>query len=110
MKSLVIDTSDVRDVDYTVIHHSNMLRDSQRLLCYKLALEKSVTITSTVVDIGTGMGILAAYAASMTQNTVYAIEYFDVPFNFAKKLIASSPFSNVTLLKGSSFDIALLKS
>jgi SAM-dependent methyltransferase len=98
------------DVDYSVIHHSAMLSDAQRLVFFKEALKKVISPSDSVVDIGTGTGILAAYAATMTKNSVYAIEYFDFAANLAKKLFLASPFSNIAILQNTSYDVCLSES
>lgn len=94
-------------IDYSVIHHANMLSDKNRLQAFKSAIQQSLTSNSVVVDIGTGTGILAAFAAEMTKKPVYAIEYHKFGANLASKLFKANALDNVLLLNQSSYDTTL---
>jgi len=51
-----------------------VLMDEERTMKFKLAISRTVREGDTVVDIGTGSGILSVFAAMAGAGTVYAIE------------------------------------
>lgn len=104
---MTLNNNDSEYIDHSVIHHATMLGDTERLTIYKNALQQFILPTHTVVDIGSGTGILTAYAASLTHNTVYGIEYFEFSAKLAKQLFAMSPFKNVRIIENNSFDVNL---
>jgi len=90
--------------DHSIIHHARLLSDVNRIESFKQAIEKCVSPNSTVVDIGSGTGILAAYAARKTKKTVYAIEYYKFGINLATKIIDNNyTYSNISLVNNSSY-------
>ncbi len=62
---------------YSVYDYGAMFKDSQRVQAYVTALERVITPTSVVVDIGTGTGIFAFLACQLGAPRVYAIETND---------------------------------
>ncbi|WP_158246455.1 50S ribosomal protein L11 methyltransferase [Thalassospira sp. GB04J01] len=73
---------------------SNMLQDNQRMQAYRTALEKLVTPESVVADVGTGMGVLALFAARAGAKKVYAIERVPEAAELARKNIAANGYSD----------------
>jgi type I protein arginine methyltransferase len=69
-----------------VQHHAGMLRISSRLDAYRRALSAVVQPHDRVVDLGTGTGILASYAALLTDAPVLALEYFPDTAEVASRL------------------------
>lgn len=59
---------------YRLADHAAMVADATRTGAYLRALEQTVTPGCVVVDIGTGVGILALFAARLGAGRVYAIE------------------------------------
>lgn len=94
-------------MNYAIAHHSTMLSDSHRLEAFKKAIEELVKKDSTVVDIGTGTGILASYAATLTEKEVVGVEYFPATANIATALAKSAGLDNLRIYRGSSFDLKL---
>ena len=74
---------------------SNMLQDNQRMQAYRTALEKLVTPKSVVADVGTGMGVLALFAAKAGARKVYAIERVPEAAELARKNIAANGYSGI---------------
>lgn len=97
------------NIDYSIIHHSALLNDKNRIELFKKALQEKVSPKSLVVDIGSGTGILAALSATLTTNTVYAIEYYEFSEKLAKAILSKSHYKNIQYLKGNAFDITLEK-
>jgi 2-polyprenyl-3-methyl-5-hydroxy-6-metoxy-1,4-benzoquinol methylase len=54
--------------------HVRMLRDTIRTKAYQKAIQATVTSNDTVIDIGTGTGVLAATAAKHGAKKIYAVE------------------------------------
>jgi hypothetical protein len=92
-----------RDRPFSVVTHAHMLADKARLHAYRSAIDALVGPDSEVVDIGTGTGILAAYAAERTKRTVHAIEVEPASVELAKRLFATAGLSNVNLVEGASY-------
>ena len=55
-------------------HHRLMLIDETRMTAFRRAIEETVRPGDVVVDIGTGTGVLALWAAQAGASRVYAIE------------------------------------
>jgi type I protein arginine methyltransferase len=88
---------------FEIQHHAAMLADTVRLNAFRHAIENRVSPTDCVVDIGTGTGILASYAAVQSKKTVYAIEYFSETANIASQMARASGLSNLKIVQGSSY-------
>lgn len=73
---------------------SNMLLDNQRMQAYRTAIEKLVTPESVVADVGTGMGVLALFAARAGAKKVYAIERVAEAADLARQNIAANGYSD----------------
>ena len=92
---------------FEIQHHARMLSDAVRLAAFRAALEESVKPGDRVADIGTGTGILASYAAALTDADVYGIEYFPEAATLARLLAERGGMSNVHIVNESSFTAAL---
>lgn len=88
---------------FEIQHHARMLADRVRLDAFRAALEKSVRPGDRVMDIGTGTGILASYAAALTSAEVYGIEYFPEAATLACLMAERAGLSNLRIVHGSSF-------
>jgi histone-arginine methyltransferase CARM1 len=83
-------------------HQQNMLQDSVRTGTYRKAvMDNAVDFQGKVVmDVGTGSGILAMFAARAGARKVYAVEASDMA-HCARKLIAHNGLSDIiTVLHG----------
>lgn len=74
---------------------SNMMQDNQRMQAYRTALEKLVTPESIVADVGTGMGVLALFAARAGAKKVYAIERVPEAAELARRVFAANGYSDM---------------
>jgi SAM-dependent methyltransferase len=92
---------------FEIQHHARMLADPVRLEAFRAALGKAVRPGDRVVDIGTGTGILASYAAALTDAQVYGIEYFPEAATLARLMVERAGLTNVRIVQGSSFKCAL---
>jgi len=84
-----------------------MLQDRIRNESFKAAIFRSVAKGDVVVDLGTGTGILAIWAAQAGARRVYAIEETDVA-EVAEAVIRDNGLQKViTVLKANSSDVTL---
>src|SRR3954447_26444753 len=84
-----------------------MLADEPRTDSFRRAIAEVVRAGDVVVDLGTGTGILAMFAAKAGAERVYAIEQGPVGL-LARELIAANGLADrVTVVPGISYDVAL---
>lgn len=74
--------------------HIEMLNDKERNKVYYEALKKGISKNDTVLDIGTGSGILSMIATKFTSKKVYTCENSDVIADIAKKIISKNGLSS----------------
>ena len=84
---------------FPILTHSIMLRDRARLDGFRDAIRARVEDGMTVVDLGTGTGILASYAAERTSARVVGIEVEESSVLLARKIFAASQLRNVEIVK-----------
>lgn len=92
-----------------LIHQQNMLQDDVRTGTYRKAIleNRSNFKDKVVLDVGTGSGILAIFAAQAGARKVYAVEASDM-YYCAKKLIEANNLDTVIeVVKGKIEDIEL---
>ena len=89
---------------YGELHHQkDMLTDTHRMDSYYTAITANageVFRDKIVVDVGTGSGILAVWAAKAGAKKVYAIEYTDMAHNARKLVEANGVADIVTVIRG----------
>lgn len=83
-----------------------MLADKPRMDFYHAAIARHVQPGDRVVDLGTGTGILAAFAAWRGASKVFAIDHSKI-LGQAKKLAAHNRIQNVEFIAVHSNDFAL---
>jgi len=89
---------------YSELHHQkDMLTDRHRMDSYYNAISDNAEAAfkdKIVMDVGTGSGILAIWAAKAGAKKVYAIEYTDMA-NHARKLVKANGVEDiVTVIQG----------
>ena len=86
-----------------------MLADHQRMAAYHSAIlgNQDVFRDKVVMDIGTGSGILAVWAAQAGARKVYAIEYTDMAKHAQKVMEANNVSHIVQVIQGAVEDIVL---
>ena len=77
-------------------HQKQMLMDHNRMRAYHSAImqNKSMFEGKVVLDVGTGSGVLAMWAAQAGAAKVYAVEYTDMALH-ARNLVESNGLSGV---------------
>lgn len=85
--------------------HEKMLADDVRLDHYHQAIEAHVKEGDTVLDVGTGSGVLAFFAAKQKARKVYAIDHSEI-IEVAKRVATHNRLSNVEFLRQNSREFA----
>lgn len=79
--------------EYDSLHiHEMMLADRVRTTAYQRAIESTVKPGDVVLDVGTGTGVLARFAARAGAEKVYAVEPTGI-IELAKRLAAKDRFA-----------------
>lgn len=90
-------------------HQKQMLADHNRMAAYHSAIlgNQDVFRDKVVMDIGTGSGILAVWAAQAGARKVYAIEYTDMAKHAEKVMKANHVDHIVTVIQSAVEDVVL---
>lgn len=88
-------------------HHADMLGDALRLSAFRKAIGEVVRTGDTVVDVGSGLGPLAASALDAKAGHVTGIEYLPQLAALAAEILADTP---IRIVAGRSYDIDLTPS
>jgi protein arginine N-methyltransferase 1 len=87
--------------------HQLILSDEIRVNKYKKSIEQLVKKSDTVLDIGTGTGILAFLAANKAKK-VYAVDYSKI-IDIAKKIALENNFKNIVFIRSDLSNISIPK-
>jgi protein arginine N-methyltransferase 1 len=79
-----------------------MLADSVRLDAYRAAIERYVGPQHTVVDVGTGTGVLAFFAAAKRPRKIYAIDHSNKMLDYARAAAATNGITSVSFVAANS--------
>ncbi len=86
----------------------NCLIDEQRTLAFQRAIQNTVRKGDVVVDMGTGSGILAMFAADAGAKRVYAIEWDRKNFEALKQSFELNGYRDrIILIKGDVTKVSL---
>ena len=90
-------------------HQKQMLQDHNRMAAYHSAIlgNQDVFRDKVVMDIGTGSGILAVWAAQAGARKVYAIEYTDMAKHAEKVMKANNVDHIVTVIQSAVEEVVL---
>ncbi|KAM9330454.1 protein arginine N-methyltransferase 9 [Gastrophryne carolinensis] len=109
------DSADAKENFYRVANwlverwHFVMLNDKKRNLMYQKAIEKAVQAgCKTVLDIGTGTGILSMFAKKAGASRVYACELSRTMYDLAGEVLTTNQMEkDINLLHMKSHDIQI---
>lgn len=90
-------------------HQKQMLADHNRMAAYHAAIIGNADVfkDKVVMDVGTGSGILAAWAAQAGARRVYAIEYTDMAKHARSVMEANGVADIVQVIQGAVEDVEL---
>jgi protein arginine N-methyltransferase 1 len=88
--------------------HERMLADKVRVNTYRDGIIRNVKPGDVVIDLGTGTGLLAFFAARSGARTVYAIDHSDF-IDVAKQIGERNGIGNVVFVKINSRDFVPLE-
>jgi len=90
-------------------HQKQMLADHNRMAAYHAAImgNSEAFKDKVVMDVGTGSGILAVWAAQAGARKVYAVEYTDMAKHARSVMEANGVSDIVTVIQGAVEDIEL---
>jgi hypothetical protein len=93
--------------DFSTGDHAVMLSDQTRLDAFHQAITNQVKEGMVVAEIGTGTGILSAFAASKTKAPIFAIEFYEKSAELAERMFKAAHFDQVKVMRGKSYDLTL---
>jgi protein arginine N-methyltransferase 1 len=88
-------------------YHAHLVGDRQRTQALRAAIDATVRDGDVVLDIGTGTGLLAVYAAAAGARKVYAVESGDVADLASRVIVANGVDDRVVVVRGHSTEVEL---
>ncbi|MCE9555040.1 MAG: methyltransferase domain-containing protein [Planctomycetes bacterium] len=85
-----------------IYQHERMLADAVRLDAYHAAIERYVGPADRVLDVGTGTGVLAFFAAARSPQKVYALDHSKSMLAYAESAAKMNGIQNVTFVASNS--------
>lgn len=89
-------------------YHFNMLNDVERNEKYNRAIENSVDASTSVLDVGTGSGLLSMMAARAGAKHIYACEMVRPVVEAARTVVAANGYSDKITIIGKKSDELIL--
>ncbi|MBU0761838.1 MAG: 50S ribosomal protein L11 methyltransferase [Candidatus Altiarchaeota archaeon] len=86
--------------------HQTLLKDEVRINSFRDAIKKSVKPGDTVLDVGTGTGILAMLAAKQKAKKVVAVDSSDIIYT-AKKIAEKNKIKNIDFIRADIRDLSM---
>ena len=91
----------------SILNHITLLGDKARVGAFRAAIEATVRPGDVVVDVGSGTGVLAFFAARAGARRVYAIEETDL-IDVAQALARENCLDDrIVFIRGNSLGVAL---
>jgi SAM-dependent methyltransferase len=105
LKRLLYDVSNVEQLS-DLIFHETMVFDKVRMDAYHEGIRRNVKPGDVVVDLGTGTGILALFAAQQNPKKVYAIEHSEL-IDVARHVASSNNVHCIEFVHANSRDFKI---
>ena len=90
----------------SLYEHEQMIADRVRIDAYHAGIQKHVSAGHTVIDLGTGSGILALFAEQAGAKKIYAVDHSDF-IAVGRQLAADNGSKNIEFLKINSRELSL---
>ncbi len=90
----------------SLVYYRAMIEDRVRTEAYQRAIFQIVQPDQVILDLGTGMGILACFAAQAGAKRIYAVESTDI-ITLAQNVALMNHFDSIMFLPGWSTDIEI---
>ena len=85
----------LRETSHPALYYQDMLGDGRRMERYRAAIKQVVGPGDVVVDLGTGLGVLAIMAAQAGAGKVYAVDVRPQVIPYARRVVDANGFSDV---------------
>jgi protein arginine N-methyltransferase 1 len=100
VRSLLADLDNLEEFA-NLYEHEQMIADAVRVDSYRKAIARNIKAGDVVIDLGTGTGILAFFAAQQQAGKIYAIDHS--PFiGVAERIAKHNNFRNVVFVRANS--------
>jgi len=100
-----------RESNHPALYYQDMLSDERRMERYRRAIEAVVQPGDVVVDLGTGLGVLAIMAAQAGAARVYAVDVRSHVIPITQRIIDSNGMADrITLIDADAVDTKLPES
>lgn len=97
-----------RESNHPALYYQSMLADERRMRRYRAAIEGVVRPGDVVVDLGTGLGVLAMMAARAGAAKVYAVEVRPQAARVARAVIAANGLADrITVVESDALEVEL---
>jgi SAM-dependent methyltransferase len=97
-----------RESNHPALYYQSMLADERRMRRYQAAIEAVVRPGDVVVDLGTGLGVLAMMAARAGAAKVYAVEVRPQVVSVARAVIEANGLADrVIVIQSDAMDVDL---
>ena len=104
VRGLLYDSSNVAYFS-SLWMHETMIADAIRIDVYREAIRRHVKPGDTIVDLGTGTGILSLFASERRPRRIYAIDHSDV-IEIARLVAKHNRVDNIEFIRTNSRDFA----
>ncbi len=100
LRNLVYDVQNIGEFT-SLLEHEKMLADESRVTSYFRAIQRTVQPGQVVLDLGTGSGILAFFAAQKKPRTIYAIDHSNF-IEVARQIAEHHHIQNIVFVRQNS--------
>ena len=97
-----------KESNHPALYYQGMLSDERRMVRFRTAIDAVVQPGDVVVDLGTGLGVLAIMAARAGAEHVYAVDIRPQVMSIAERIIAANGFrEKISLICSDAMDVEL---
>jgi SAM-dependent methyltransferase len=97
-----------KESNHPALYYQDMLGDARRMTRYRTAIEAIVQPGDVVVDLGTGLGVLAIMAARAGAEQVYAVDVRPQIMPITERIVAANGLSGrISLICSDATDVEL---